>query len=291
MTDDKPAQETSSKLVLEAAKDLRAIDDLSTYLESQAVHRSADPDMPGGLAMVMLAPVANHEAASHLRDYVEQKWFDDPETTEADRPDLSHEDVDWQPPLQTLTYWSERWREARGHVSDLRPTISSEVQFLRDCLDWASQQQPRFGEFVRDIRQARRQVENTLRAGKRAERGVPCMYDECGGARLLRTIDNDGDRSDWFCPQCARTWDDEAYWRNVGAANARIQYEEINGEAWSTYEYAARATGRPVRTLYNWADSGHVRRACMIAGRRTKFISLDDVRARTTPLHARAEDN
>ena len=71
----------------------------------------------------------------------------------------------------------------------------------------------------------------------------------------------------------------------VAAANHAAQVEEVGTEMWASVEYAAAHVGRSVKTIRTWVNRGRVAEACLIAGRRLRFVSLDDVRAR----HAEAK--
>lgn len=264
----------------DVAQDLRTIVALHDDLLTQAVHSANDPLMPGGQAMVELAYVALPSQYARQIDYLEEVL----ETY----PDLNHEDDSWEPPLQTLLFWSERWRIDRGFpLEDRRPTIGSEAHFLRTSVDWAWENELHFEDFVKDVADAKRRIENTLSAGNRvAFRGVPCMYESCRGTQLVRkTVPTRGKNgkktwrlSDWHCPKCKRSWDDDAYARMVTAAHVAAQREEIAGQTWVSLEHAARDVGRPVKTLRTWIDRGLLAVVCVITGRRPRFVPLEDVR-------------
>lgn len=254
------------------AQDLSAIEDMSAALLTQATHKAGDHDMPGGNAMVALAHVASPQAWEHVYEAAEHNGRDASYAED-------HDDV-WEPPLQTLLFWSEAWREEHGYLLDGRPTIASEANFIRWCLNWAWDNEPHFKDMADDIHKARRRLEDILYAGERVERGVPCMYDECKGARLTRTIDDHGQRSDWRCPRCRREWDDDRYAQMVTAAHEATKFEDIAGETWCSVDYAARETGRKVKTIRTWINRGEVASVCIVAGRRTQFVKLDEVRDR-----------
>lgn len=267
--------------VVAVARDLTEIVELAGHLEDQAEHKANDPEyLPGGSAMVALGPVANLEAWEHQ--------FEARERLGRDHDHVRDEDDQWEPPLQTLCFWSEQWRAEHGAEYGKRPTIASEAAFIRWALDWAWDNEIHWDDFARDIARCRTRMENLLYAGDRAERGVPCMYDECGGVRLVRKLapkrDAEGEKvwdfTDWHCPRCKRSWDNDAYWRNVNAANERVQREEIEGDAWCSVEYAAREVERSPKTIRTWINRGHVATACIILGRRMRFVSLSDVKAR-----------
>lgn len=266
---------------IEFLRDLRAIEDMDDALEDQALHRASDHEFPGGDALVMLGPSANMTAYQHQVAAALVGSYDGP-AGEYDQ------DSDPAPPLLVLASWEDIIRSERDEPTSLRATIARAADYLRRVAGWAwseSEDGPTFlpaDEMATDVRRLRLRMESVLLEGVRPERGVPCMYDECGGARLFRLIDDHGERSDWQCPKCRRTWSEEDYWRNVGAANGRLKTEIIEGVTWATYDHAAREVGRPQATIRKWVHEGSIATACMILGRRMRFVSLDDVRERDT---------
>jgi hypothetical protein len=286
-------------------------------LLTEAVAAGADPDMPGGAAMVAMANVGNAEAWAERLDTAEElaqarSW----RTGQPTVPVEVYDDDDaWQPPLQTLLAWSEPWREllnmerdpvrlTDGRYVDRRPTVASEASFLRWVLDWvwadeiARRQLPRLED---DIQKARKRAEDLLHDGVRSERGVPCLYEECKGKRLVRklvpTRDEDGNKvwvwSPWHCPRCHREWTPDAYARMVTAASEAAKIEQIQvllgdpeipetiveepGDSWCSVDYAAHRTGRPAATIRVWAHRGRVATVCLLAGRRSGYIRVADL--------------
>ncbi len=140
------------------AQDLTAIRELDKLLADQAAHKAGDPEMPGGQAMVMLAPVASPEAHEHRVDTAERLG--------TSLQHLSDEDPEshWTP-LQTILFWSESLRMTHGNTTDMRPTIGTETAYLRQKLNWLWEHEPHWRDFARDIAQARTRLENTLHAG------------------------------------------------------------------------------------------------------------------------------
>lgn len=275
--------------LVKVARDLREIETLYEGLLVQAVHKANDRLMPGGEAMVALAPVGSpYEWGENV---AAEEFY---HLSICNRLDHSRchyaesEDDEGEPPLQTLLFWSEQWRAEAGYSLDRRPTISTEANFIRGSLDWAWDNEMHWDDFAKDVRKARQRLENLLLAGERAERGVPCLYDECRGVRLVRKMvparSDEGEkiwrRSDWHCPRCKRTWDEDRYAAMVTAANEAAKIEDIDGEVWCTDEYAARQVGRSVKTIRTWVNREQVATVCILAGRRLKFVSLSDVRAR-----------
>lgn len=307
------------------ARDLRTIEYLSRYdndldrqtLLAQAVNLGGDPLMPGGLAMVALAGVANLEQYAHKLDTAEQVA-----QAKAFRLGLELDDVwpaiddddDWEPPLQTLCFWSESWRRERGaerdatgrpsELTDFRPTVNSEASFLRNSLDWAWDNEIHFDDFADDVRKAKARLEALLTEGSRAvARGVPCMYDECRGKRLIRTTiavrDPDTKEktwvlTDWHCPNCERSYSEKQYESHVYAAIHRdrsVVLEVLDPETgdwvpdvWCDPELAAKRVGRPGSTVRVWLHRGEVAGICAVGDDARKkprrLVRMADVQAR-----------
>lgn len=272
----------------EVARHLSEIAKLSNWLEDQAAHRSDDRLMPGGRATVALAYVgsprewAENIAADELYHLSICALFDHTRCQYAEA--AADEDNDG-PPLQTLLFWSEAWREEHGYALDRRPTIASEINFLRGSLNWAWTNELHWRDFCDDVESVKTKLENLLMRGIRSERGVPCMYDECKGVRLVRKLDPGRDKSghkvwrltDWHCPKCHRSWNDDAYKRNVAAAIWKAQREEISGDVWCSVKYAARKVDRSESCIRAWVVKHQWPTLCVVAGRRLAFVRLSDV--------------
>lgn len=260
--------------------DLATILDMATRLEQRAVDQASTSGMPGGEAMVNLAHVADLTTWERRNEL-------------ADDGLVAYEDPDemW-PASQQLRFWSEQWREQLGMNHDdprWRPTLASEAAFLRnpDVLAWAWDNELHFDHFAADVASVKTKLETVLVEGERSERGVPCMYPECRGARIVRKLEparaEDGSKTwrlgNWHCPRCHRSWTADAYARMVTAAHEETKTEVVAGQVWCTVEYAARRVDRPTATIRVWMHRDELATACMIAGRRLPFVSLDEVAA------------
>lgn len=279
------------RTIIDVSQDLTAIMQLSENLETQAIHNANNPLMPGGLAMVALGHIANLESWANKIDHAERNAIANGTTLEID------DDHTWEPPLQTLSFWSEAWRRELDHELDRRATITTETAFIRWALNWAWDNEPRWNDFAADIHQARQRLENTLHDGTRvAFRGAPCMYDECRGSRLIRTTvptrDDAGNKTwrltDWHCIKCKRSWDEETYNRNVYAAIYRTKLAIHNSEDFCTIDIAAQRINRPEATIRTWINRCEVSSYCDIALRRT-FVCYPHVVARDKLATERAE--
>lgn len=287
--------------VVKVARDLTAIVELYALLPVQAFHDANSPLMPGGEAMVFLAPVGSPDEWAELIANEELRHLatcSKPEHKRCRYAEHVADGDDDESALQTLLFWSEQWREERGYpLEGRRPNEATEANFIRGSLDWAYERELHWDDFASDMRRARAVLERRLRAGEPVERGVPCLYDECRGVRLTRKLEpcrtEDGAKgwrfTAWHCPRCKRRWDEDAYARHVTAQHELAKVEDIDGETWCTTEYAARQVGRPEATVRVWVHRGQVARACIVKGRRV-FVRLADVVTRHEASKRRGRD-
>lgn len=251
---------------IRVAQNLTAIVDLSERLEEQAINDANDSLMPGGLAMVALAAVANLEAWGHKLEAAEQRARDYGLSIAVD------DDDDWEPPLQSLLFWSEDLRRIHEFEHEGRPTIASEASVIRWALDWLWENEPHFEDFAADISKARGRLEVLLAEGLRAKRGVPCLSVECDGGVLIQPVaprrdphwcdghdgvchlphehcphDRGGLRDEWVCPSCDRRYGVEDYRRAV-AQSAFLSAD------WLPIEDAMARTGAKRGSIQSWAS-------------------------------------
>lgn len=226
--------------LLEVSRNLRAIVDLSALLHDQAANRASHHDMPGGAATVCLGPVASPIDRERRGELIEADWLrrrgeDWCEEHETIQAQCAHrlnpwtdEDAIWEPPLQTLLFWSEAWRNEHGAEDNQAPTVTSEAGWLSGILQWAYDNEPHWDDFAADMEAARCRLEALLYAGEREERSrVPCIDCELDreGNRirilLVRQYAHDprGDR--WVCPRCKRKYDEGAFIRAQHVEGAR----------------------------------------------------------------------
>lgn len=255
------------------AQHLTAIVELSERLEDQAINDANDHLMPGGLAMVALGAVANLEAWANKLEAAERRgvWL------------IIEDDDDWEPPLQSLLFWSEDLRRIHDQEFEPtpnrpRPTEASEANIIRHHLDWLWENEPRFMDFAEDMAGVVKRLEALLTEGLRAKRGVPCLSVDCDGGILVRPVadrrehrwceghdgvchlphercphDRGGLRDEWVCGSCDRRYGVEDYRRAVA------QSAFLNAE-WLPLEDAIARTGAKRGTIQAWATRGHVRR-------------------------------
>lgn len=241
--------------VAAVAHDLSITVELHEKLLTQAAHLASDPDIPGGDAMVMLGPVASPEAWAHRVDSLERV---------SSYPDLAHEG-DREPPLQLLLFWSEQWRAEREQTTDLAPTVATEAGFIRQCLEWAWDNELHWDDFAADIRQARTRLEGLLRAGTRPERtAVSCIDLDCGRApRLVKVYGERAADDRYRCPACRRWYDETDYRIALGA-----ELSADGAARWVPLADAVSLLERPEQTLRRWVHEGRVPVCCSMPGRR-----------------------
>jgi hypothetical protein len=272
--------------VVTVSQNLTAIGTMHAKLLTQAVHKANDPIMPGGLAMVSLAPAGSPDEWAELIAAAEFRHL--AACTRADHgrcryAEHARDEDNEESTLQTLRFWTERWRD---YEFDRTPTVTTELGCIRGYLNWAWENDPAWGAFTEDIENAKTRLENILYAGERAERGVPCMYDECRGIRLIRKLVPTGDgagnkvwkMSDWHCPRCKRTWSEDRYAAMVTAAHEASKFEDIDGETWCSIDYAARQVERSPKTVETWMLREKTPTVCIVSGRRVRFVHLETVR-------------
>lgn len=189
------------------AEHLSAIEDAYARLIVEVTHHAADPEIPGGMAMVMLGPGADVEAWSYRemsailgRAYAEESMPGEVE-----------------PPLSFLAGWSDIVRSERGQEpSTKRAAIAREVHYLRSALDWmlaldgegAPWWMP-VESFAQDLAIVRRTLERVIGNGPQVDRGATCIRCEAG-TRLERQWSNvRGEHAYeadiWECRQCGAT--------------------------------------------------------------------------------------
>lgn len=270
------------RTTIDVAANLTAIIEAAELLEEQAVSAANDRLMPGGLALVALGPVANLEAWGHKLEAAERHALE----YGGKGVDVTDDD-EWEPPLQTLLFWSEDLR--RIHEQEFEPephrpypTMVSEANFIRWALDWLWENEPRWDDFAEDIAAARSRLDDLVAEGLRARAGVPCLSAECEGALLIQPVanrrehrtcdgheheggkvcgwphkrcphDRGGLRDTWKCPTCERRYEAEEYQRAVA------QSHYLNAE-WLPLEDACKRAGAKPGTVKVWVTRQLVRR-------------------------------
>lgn len=244
---------------LEAARsDLHAIWDLAGALPDEALERGTNSE-----AMTYLGPVADPEAwrnvaMSAIRGRLcrcMQRRQLCPSLFGGTCPDQAYlaDNRDEHHPLFVLGTWEQLWREHLNHPTEQPITIDSAVHYLDMQIGYmASQPEPAFDEFGRELRQCRTRLEDVLQAGDRDERTrVPCL--DCA-TRLNKVYGKTEHDDHWACPRCRRTYDAEAY--------ARARHYHLDGTQPARFVKVSVALGmidRTEATLRTWMANGKVR--------------------------------
>lgn len=267
----------SIDLGLDIAQSLTAITILWRDLADEALHRYADSEFPGGMALVELGPVANMEAytyrqLSELMGRTNAKGGEDDDAT------------DDAPALLVLASWHDVIRDHRGlEPSEVRATITREADAIRGSIDWMLAENadavPNFlpaDELARDLRHVRTRLENVLKAGERDGRTqVPCTSETCDTKpNLIRPVTDDGLADSWRCPACRAHYDV----RDFISARHQHMYSERAADSWLTVSDAAHSIERPISTLRTWIRDWKV--STQVVGEKpsTMYVLWSDVR-------------
>lgn len=237
--------------------DLTLIADMFDALRDEAQTRHSDREFPGGDAMVLLGPGADVEAFGYRQ-------------ISAMVGRINEEDVviplkrDLEPPLSFLASWTDTIRQQREQPTQLRATISREIDYLRGSIEWMfsidDDGQPRFiqvDELAAGLSRVRRRMEDILKDGSRAEfTRVNCIAAECESHPRLMKLWAAQVRWDRYrCPAC-RTEYDRAQFELARAQNLHATFEGRYVQP----RDAADATGVPIKTVYSWMARRNVDR-------------------------------
>ena len=250
---------TDNDPTMKVTRDLREIVQLSLHLHTQATNKANQiidgHVLPGGYAMVSLTPVANLEAWENQYE----GWEQFNTTTDGPTFDLTHiedEDDTWEPALQTLRYWSDRYRRSHNAEWDHIPTVNTEAKFLAHLANWIWENEPEWEHFAHDINRARVRLENVLYAGTRPERTrVNCTNEACETKpRLIRVYGLSVTQDHYKCPGCKNRYDPGQF------ARAKLQHLDSEGADRHVKMQDARdVINRPNRTWTKWLRYWYVR--------------------------------
>lgn len=272
--------------VTRVARDLTAIIDMTASLDDEAVHKAGamidGRGLPGGLATVSAEPAAHlHEwaefiAYAEMHHYAECHKDNHRKCVVYGAEHVKDEDPEWEPPLQTLLFWTDDLRAQRGDNYGVKPTISTEANYLRHLLNHLWETELRWVDFAKDINAARVRMENVLHAGKRRTlTRVPC--DRCKPAAprkeahrlvLIHGKADDGSSDFWKCPGCKVRLDGPAYQRALAKrlrSEGAARYVSLRDAIG-----VLKAQGRSERTVRKWLapPTEHVADVCTECGAR-----------------------
>lgn len=207
---------------MKADRDLREIIALDLALPAQAISDArAIVDghaLPGGRALVAIAPVANLARWEQRIEDLENDWVTEQMSRRGltraealahpDRPDFTADEDDTsEPALQVLRFWTDHYRRVLDAQYDMIPTLATEAKFLRHHLSWLFDREPNWDRLRADINTARTRLENVLQAGRRPDRSrVVCSNPTCSPGtdqrpQLIRTYSPAWTRA-WACHDC-----------------------------------------------------------------------------------------
>lgn len=282
MTDDRPRRDVT-KLRVAIARHLRDIEQLALDLHAQALNTPNDRDFPGGTALHMLAPAAtlqDWEAQYEARETVE-RWDDNGADRWAKQPRLNpaiDQGDDTEQPLNVLATWTRMIREERDQQTDLSPTISREVDYLRKSLDWCCRVDesdeavwPLCFELADELRVLVRRMEQVIHDQPQRDLGVNCL-NGCG-ERLLKIWGIDPGTDRYVCTVCARRYELDEY--HMAVRQAYMLEAE-----WLTADDIAAVYRVPAGTVAVWASRDTVRKRTDTETRRVVYNVADVVERR-----------
>lgn len=207
---------------------------------------SAEPQIPGGDALVMLAG----GNPGHVGDLGSSNMHD----TRADDPESI---------AVALAGWEDDWRHLRGEPPAMFDTSAGDRQeqlleasagYLNARLGWAAAHHPVFNEFAGDLARLASRLATTTHSSDLPIVGVKCL--DCGG-RLERPITRHGFADHYECPRCHRRYDTTEYRLALRAHVERRREDAANavtgGDGWGRPWQVAALVGMPVRTVRTWA--------------------------------------
>jgi transposase-like protein len=251
----------SNAMRLRLAIDLREIEHLALELHTQALNSPNARDFPGGTALHMLGPAASLAVWEAQYEAVEEaeRWDDNGGDRWAKRPKLdpaTYQGDDNEQPLNVLESWTRIVREERDQPTDLKATISREVDYLTKAIDWMCAEDengepawPAVFELAAELKNLRRVMEVTLCQHPQRDLGVHCL-NGCGEPLLkIWGIDPGTDR--YVCTVCHRRYEIEEY--HLAVRQAYMLEAE-----WLSAEDMAAVYRVSSGTVAVWANRGHV---------------------------------
>jgi hypothetical protein len=177
-------------------------------------------------------------------------------------------------PLSVLAFLeaNERdWRRRFGHgPADDVATVPACLQYLRTWHATAARQHPYFEDYAGEVWQLRTRLEHVVAlATDPLVAPIPCA---CGGRLERHFAPQGGLADDWTCRSCRASYDESAYLLRLRVLT------EVPG--WVSVDAAARATDRPVQSVWAWVRAGDVPVACSWFTRRM-VVELGAVQVRS----------
>lgn len=199
---------SASSARLAIARDLREIEQLAVELHWQAYATTSDGEplgdrMLGGEALNMASPAADLTAWEDEYDSLERWAYENDKPLSSAYGGANYADDQAEGhPLIVLQFWTRVVREERGQPTDLKPTLSREVDYLRGSIDWMTRTddmgEPLWFEVIEvqsDLRSLVRRMEELLSVGSRIDTTATACFNlvgpdltPCGGQLVRRTL-------------------------------------------------------------------------------------------------------
>lgn len=222
-------QQTCPGCIATTREDIAEIVRMDGKLEEHAISGGNDGrleaarDIPGGEAMVMHGPGAQHGEIGRGEHM----------TT-----------------LMLLVSWEDDWRSIKHQPAEEKATVSGAAAYLDEHLTWAAQNHPAFDAVAEELRGHRAHLEDVLHDGERPDLGAPCVL--CG--RPLERIWAELARNDrWWCSRCKQLLEPDEYDEAVARDGRRFA-------KWLTPPDMQEEHRIPRGSLTSWASEGHVRK-------------------------------
>lgn len=231
---------------------LAAIEGMFAALSEEAQTRHSDRELPGGDALVMLAPGADIEAFGY-RQLSALFGRTDADSVEVD---------DLETPLALLASWEDVLREERDQPTYLKASISGAAKYIRDSIEWMLSYDEngdmRFiaiDDLADQLGKVRRQMENILKDGARAHlTRVHCIVEDCDAKpRLMKMWSARVEWDAYKCPGCDTRYDKAQY----EMAKAQALWSKGAARFISQIE-ASDAAEVPLTTVSSWAARDNV---------------------------------
>lgn len=261
-----------AKTRVELARLLRDIPNLCLELHWEARAKHSDRLFPGGRPLDMMAPASPSSRWEQTYDQLESiRWDDGVIWDDVDyAPDQNAEDD--HHPLYVMSSWVDIIREERDQPTDLKPTISRCVDYLKANIDWCLRTDEHgdmewlaVDQMLADLEAVKRAMENVLIAGLRAERTrVNCTREKCDAKpRLIKIYGAQARWDEYKCPGCGARYNPQEF------ELARSENYRVHG---STQKYVSAHLAKTAikadrRTFWSWMDRLKTRAVCDIKTR------------------------
>ncbi|VXC07849.1 hypothetical protein [Aeromicrobium sp. 9AM] len=262
-----------AKTRVELARLLRDIPNLCLELHWEARARHSDRIFPGGRPLDMMAPASTPSRWEQTYEQLESMRWDE---------GVVWEDIDYAPdqraeddhhPLYVMASWTEIIREERDQPTDLKPTISRCVDYLKGSIDWCLRTDEHgdmewlaIDQMLEDLEGVKRAMENVLIVGLRAERTrVNCTQEKCDAKpRLIKIYGAQARWDEYKCPGCGDRYTPSQY----EAARSKNFRTTGTMEKFISVDLAKSSIDADRRTFWSWMDRLQTRAVCDIKTRR-----------------------